>query len=106
VSPAFDFIARMQLPVVAQQNHADFVFIDVECDAIYISGKPQHLLKTHAGEAGDLCDARGDTRNRANFPRPQLVHECIPHLAYSGKRAVEHVLEALRFHVQWLCVCG
>ena len=40
MSPAFDFLARMQLRVVAQQNDPDFVFIDVECDAIHIAGKP------------------------------------------------------------------
>ena len=34
----------------------------------------------------------------ADFPWRQLRYEGFPRLADSGKRAVENVLEALRFH--------
>ena len=103
---ALDFIARMQMPVVAQQNDADFVFIDVERDAIHIAGKLQQLLKAHAGETGDFGDARGDAGDRAHFPWRQLRRECFPHLADSSEGAVENVLQAFRLRVHWLFVSG
>ena len=99
---ALDFIARVQMPVFAEQHDADFVLVHVERDAEHIAGKRHQFLEAHAGEAGHLGDAGGDTGDRAHLPRRQLRRECFPHLADSGKRAVEIVLEALRFHVHWL----
>ena len=82
----------MQMPVVAEQHDADFVFVDVECDAEHIAGKLHQFLETHAGKTGDLGDAGGDAGDRADFPRRQLRREGFPRLAYPGKRAVENVL--------------
>jgi hypothetical protein len=36
---ALDFIARMQMPVFAEQHDADFVLVHVERDAEHIAGK-------------------------------------------------------------------
>ena len=94
---ALDFIARVQMPVVAEQHDADFVLIHVERDAEHIAGKLHQLLKAHAGKAGDLGDAGGDAGDRAHLAWRQLRREGFPHLADSSKRAVEDVLEALRF---------
>src|SRR5208283_4893803 len=60
----------------------------------------------HAGKAGKRSDAGGDIRDDAHFTRRQLRREGFAHLSYSSKRAVEILLEALRFHVHWLTVSG
>ena len=105
MSPALDLIARMQLPVVAKQHDADFVFIDVECDAIHFTGKLQHLLKAHAGETRHLGDAGGQASDRPHLPWRQLRCEGFSHLAYSSKRAVEDVLQACQVRLaHWLFV--
>ena len=91
---ALDFIARVQMPVFAEQHDADFVLVHVERDAEHIAGKLHQLLKAHAGKAGDLGDAGGDTRDRADFARRQLRREGFPRLADSGERAVEDALQA------------
>ena len=93
---ALDFIARVQMPVFAEQHDADFVLVHVERDAEHFAGKLHHLLKAHAGEAGDLGDAGGDAGDRAHLPRRQLRREGFPHLAYSSERAVEDTLQAFR----------
>ena len=103
---ALDFISRVQMPVFAEQNDANFVRVHVERNAEHIAGKCHQFIKAHAGKTGHLGDAGGDAGDRAHLPWRQLRRECFPHLAYSGKRAVENVLEALRFHVHWLFVSG
>ena len=52
---ALDFIARVQMPVVAEQNHADFVLVHVERDAEHIAGKLHQLLKAHTGKPETLA---------------------------------------------------
>ena len=65
---ALDFIARVQIPVVAEQHDADFVLVHVERDAEHIAGKRHQLLKAHAGKSGHLGDAGGDAGDRAHLP--------------------------------------
>ena len=89
MTPALDLIARMQLPVVAKQHDADFVFIDVECDAIHSPGNfstsskptpgrpetlamPVAMLVIVPTSRGVSCGAKASSR-----------------LAYSSERAVE-----------------
>ena len=86
---ALDFIARVQMPVVAEQHDADFVLVHVERDAEHVAGKLHQFLEAHAGKAGDLGDAGGDTGDRAHLARRQLRREGFPHLADAGERAVE-----------------
>ena len=94
------------MPVFAEQHDADFVLVHVERNAGHIPGKHHQFIKTHTGKTRHLGDAGGYTGDRAHFPWLQLRGECFPHLAYSSKRAVENVLEALRFHVHWLFISG
>ena len=103
---ALDFIAGVQMPVVAEQHDADFVLVHVERDAEHIAGKLQQLLKAHAGKAGDLGDAGGDAGDRAHLARRQLRREGFPRLAYSGERAVEDTLQAFGRRVHWLLRSG
>ena len=103
---ALDFISRVEMPVFAEQNDANFVFVHVERDAEQIAGKHDQFIEAHAGETGHFGDAGCDTGDRAHLPWRQFRRECFSHLADSGKRAVEIVLKALRFHVHWLLCCG
>ena len=57
---ALDFIARVQMPVFAEQHDADFVLVHVERDAEHVAGKCHQFLEAHAGKAGDRGDAGGD----------------------------------------------
>jgi hypothetical protein len=41
----------------------------------HVAGKFYQLLKTHAGQTGNLGDAGGDTDDRADFARRQLRRE-------------------------------
>src|ERR1035441_5534034 len=77
-----------------------------ECRAKHSTRNLQKLLKADAGEAADPGDACGNVRDRAHLVRPQLRSEGLPHLAYSGKRAVEDTLQALRRSAHWLFVSG
>src|ERR1035438_1690860 len=93
---ALDLIACVQMPVVAEQHDPDFVLIHVESNAKHSTRELQKLLKADAGKAANPGDACGNVRDRANLVRPQLRREGLPHLAHSGKRAVEDTLQALR----------
>src|SRR5271169_5280443 len=62
--PAFYFIARMQVPIIAEQDDADLILIDIECDAVQITGKPHHLFKTHAGKTRYPGNTRGQAGDR------------------------------------------
>jgi hypothetical protein len=68
-----DFIARVQMPVFAEQHDADFVLVHVECDAEHIAGKHHQFIKAHAGKARDPGDARGDAGDRAHLARPSVA---------------------------------
>src|ERR1019366_2606954 len=94
------------MPVFAQQNHANFVSVHVERNAEDVDGKGHQFIKAHTGETGHLGDACCDTGDRAHLPWRQFRRESFSHLADSSKRAVEIVLEALRFHAHWLFVAG
>ena len=48
---AFDFVARVQILIFAEQDHADFVLIHVECDAQQIATESHQLLIPYAGKA-------------------------------------------------------
>jgi hypothetical protein len=50
-----DFIARVQMPVFAEQNDADFVLVHVERDAEHIAGKRHQFIKAHAGKPDTLA---------------------------------------------------
>jgi hypothetical protein len=65
---ALDFIARVQMPVFAEQHDANFVLVHVERNAEQIAGKRHQFLKAHAGQTGDLGDAGGDAGDRADLP--------------------------------------
>src|SRR5208282_2799667 len=83
-----------------------FVLIHIERDAQKIVPEFHQFFIAHAGKAGKRSDAGGDIRDDAHFTRRQLRREGFAHLSYSSKRAVEILLEALRFHVHWLTVSG
>ena len=103
---ALDFISRVEMPVFAEQNDANFLRVHVERNAQHIAGKRHQFIIAHAGEPRHLGDAGGDTGDRAHLPWPQLHRECFSHLAYSSKHPVENGLQALRFHVHWLFISG
>src|SRR5208282_6054460 len=83
-----------------------FVLIHIERDAQKIVPEFHQFFIAHAGKAGKRSDAGGDIRDDAHFTRRQLRREGFAHLSYSSQRAVEILLEALRFHVHWLTVSG
>src|ERR1019366_6902423 len=89
-----DFIARVEMPVFAEQNDADFVLVHVERDAEHVTGKRYQFIKAHAGETRHFGDAGGDAGDRAHLPWRHFRRECFSRLAYSSKHAVENVLEA------------
>ena len=101
-----DFISHVEMPVFVEQNHPNFVFVHVERNTEEIAGKRHQFIEAYSGETGHLGDARRDTGDRAHLPWRQFGRECFPHLADSGKRAVEIVLKAFRFLVHWLFVPG
>lgn len=78
---AFHLIAGMQLPVVAEQDGADFVFVDVEGDAIHVSGKSQYFIEPHPRQTGHLRDAGGDAGDGANLAQHELRRGVFPCLA-------------------------
>ena len=94
------------MPVVAKQHDADFVLVHVERNAVDATGEFDQLLEAHAGEAGHLGDAGGDTGDRANLVWPQLRGECFSRLAYSGEHVIEDAWQALGFHVHALFAMG
>ncbi len=95
---ALDFIARVQMPVFAEQHDADLVLVHVERDAEHAAGKFHQLVKAHAGKAGDLGDARGDAGDRAHLARRQLRRKGFASLAQAGERVVEDTLQGIRRH--------
>ena len=96
---ALDFTARLETPVFAEQHNTNVVLVNIERHAEHLTGKRHQFVKTHAGKAGDLGDAGGDTGDRADLLGRQLRREGFAHLTDARKRAVENVLEALRFRV-------
>ena len=103
---ALDGIARVQVPVVAEQDDADLVLVHVEGDAEHAAGKCDQLLEADAGKAGDRGDAGGDGRDRADLAWRQLGREGSPRLADAFERAVEDALQAVRRVVHGLVVSG
>jgi hypothetical protein len=65
---ALDFISRVQMPVFAEQNDANFVRVHVERNAEHVAGKRHQFIKAHAGETRHLGDAGGDAGDRAHLP--------------------------------------
>jgi hypothetical protein len=101
-----DFISRVEMPVLAEQYHADFVCVHVERNAEHVAGKRHQFIKAHTREPRHLGDTGSDTSDRTHLLWCQLRCEGFSHLAYAGKRTVKNVLEALRFHAHWLFFFG
>jgi hypothetical protein len=78
---AFDFVASVQMPVFAQQHHADLFLVHVERDAKHIAWKFHQLINTHARQAGDPGDARGHAGDRAHLLHRQLRRVAFAPLA-------------------------
>ena len=100
-SRSFDLRARMQTLAFAKQYDADFVFIDIERDAVEIAGKLHQLIKAHAWKASDLGDADGDARDRADFARRQSRRESCQRPADASERLVEDSMQGIRYGIQW-----
>ncbi len=86
---ALDFVARVQMPVVAEQHDADFVLVDVERDAEHVAGKSHQFVGADAGKTGNHRDARGDVGDRPDLARRQPRREGLAPAAETGERAVE-----------------
>ena len=86
----------------AKEHDADFVRIDVECDAVQITGKLHQLIKAHARKARDLGDADGDARDRAHLLRRHLRRERFQRAADTRERLVEDGTQAIRRVVHWV----
>ena len=93
---AFDFIARVQCLIIAEQHHADFILVHVERDAEHAAGKRHQFLEPHAGKPGDLGDAGGNADDRAHLARRELRREGSQRLADPGERAVKDTLQTFR----------
>src|ERR1700722_10056301 len=74
---ALDFIARLQLPVVAQQHDANLGLIHIECDAGYLARKVDQLLKAHARQSGHGRNSGCDVADRAHLARLELRLETL-----------------------------
>ena len=103
---ALDFVARVQMPVVAEQHDADFVLVHVERDAEHAARKLHQLLEAHAGKAGDLGDAGGDAGDRADLRGSELRREGFTHLADAREGVSKTALQAFRRSAHGLCVLG
>jgi hypothetical protein len=90
---AFDFIARVQVLVVAKQYDADIVFVDIEGYAEHIAGEAHQFLEADAGQTANPGDARGDGFDNAHLAWCKMRCVSLSHLTYSGKGTVENVLE-------------
>ena len=66
---SLDLIAGVQMPAFAKQHDADFLFINVERDAVEITGKLHQFVEADARKARDLGDADGYPRDRAHLTR-------------------------------------
>ena len=64
---ALNFISCIEMPVLAEQNDADFVRVYVECDAGHIAGKHHQFIITYAGQTRHFSNAGGDTDDCARF---------------------------------------
>ena len=103
---ALDLIARLQVPVVAEQHDADFVLVDIERDAEHAAGKFEQLLGARAGQPGDPGNAGRHVGDRADLMRRQLRRKGGPRPADPGERAVEDTLQVFGSDAHGLSCAG
>ena len=92
---ALDFIAGVQIRVIAEQHDADLVLVHVEGDAVPAARKLHQLLGTDARETGDFGNARGDRRDHADFTRDAFGHEAFARLAQARECPIENTLQGV-----------
>ena len=90
-----DFVAGVQMRVVAKQNDADLVFIDVEGDTKYAAGKFEQFLKADARQPGHLGDAGGHPADGADLVRRQLRRKGFADQAETGESTVDQAVQAV-----------
>ena len=61
-----DFVAFLDLGEIADDDGADFGFLEIERDADDAAGELEHFVERRAGEAFDLGDAVGDFADGAD----------------------------------------
>ena len=76
-SGAADLVSGEKVGILAQQNHADFVFIHVEGYAEHTPGKFEQFLVPRAGKARYGGNSRGHSLHGADFPRFQTGGEAF-----------------------------
>ena len=104
---ALDFIARVQMPVVAEQHDADFVLVHVERDAEHAAGKRRAVPQSprRAGRTPWRCRWRRVVivpTSRGVSCGVKAPRTC----AYASERAVEDALQAFRWQRSWSARLG
>ena len=92
---ALDFVARVQTPVVAQQDDSDLVLVDIEGDAEGATRERDQLLEPHARKTGHMRDARRDAGDRTHLSQGQARREGAADLGELTERVVENALQAI-----------
>ena len=72
-----DFVAFVDLQVVAQDDHADAVFFQVEGQADHAAGELDHFAGHHAGQSVDAGDAVADFQHGADLADVDLALELL-----------------------------
>ena len=84
-------VASLQVPVLAQQHHAEFMFVDVESDAGHAPRKGQLLVKTGTRQAADMGDAGGHLGDGADLAWHECRRERGTRLRQRGKATIERI---------------
>jgi hypothetical protein len=73
-----DLVACLQVTVLTQEHHADFLFVEIEGNAEDPSREHQQLLVAHVGQTANPRDAGGDTDDLADFAHGHRRLEGFP----------------------------
>ena len=92
MTASLDGVASLQFPVVAEQDDTDFIFIDIEGNALDTAGKFQDFFEADAGQAGDLGDTRRDAGDVADFASFQRCDKTLAGETNLGKRILQNGL--------------
>ncbi len=101
-----DFVARVHLPVVAEHDDADLLFVYVEGDARHAAAQGEQLVEADPGEAGHPGDTRRDARDGPDLVRLQLRLEGLAPLSQGRECRVEAGLQAVGHGVHALTGSG
>jgi hypothetical protein len=86
---ALDFIPRVQIFILSQENNTNLVLIHVERDARLPVRKTHEFFEPHARQSADCRDRVGDGFQAADFTHGQRRRVALAHLAQIGEGLIE-----------------